>query len=239
MKIKRLIAVLILITFNSCASMQGTAESEKEPSRFDREVLALDKVQEDPGVAVPEPGPEVPDFLPVKEESSPLKNKTISIAAKYTPLKEVLHIIAAVANLNIVMENGVDPELPISMTVKDIAVDEALEIIFNSVDYFYQIKNNILIVKATGTEIFEIDQPNIIHDYKINIGGDILSGSSSSGGEGESPISGEVTMSAASDTTSFKFWDAMEKSLTTLLSSGTGGAGESEDEVRGPSRVLY
>lgn len=234
MKIKRLIAVLILITFNSCASMQGTAESEKEPSRFDREVLALDKVQEDPGVAVPEPGPEVPDFLPVKEESSPLKNKTISIAAKYTPLKEVLHIIAAVANLNIVMENGVDPELPISMTVKDIAVDEALEIIFNSVDYFYQIKNNILIVKATGTEIFEIDQPNIIHDYKINIGGDILSGSSSSGGEGESPISGEVTMSAASDTTSFKFWDAMEKSLTTLLSSGTGGAGESEDEVARP-----
>jgi len=44
MKIKGFIAILILLTLNSCASMQGTAETEKEPSRFDRELIALDKV---------------------------------------------------------------------------------------------------------------------------------------------------------------------------------------------------
>lgn len=221
MKIKIFIAVLILIIVNSCASMQGTAEPEKEPSRFDRELLALDKEQEDTGIAAPEP--EVPDFLPVKEEISPLKTRVISITAMQTPLKEVLHMISEVVNLNIVMEKGVDPELPISMTVKDIVVDEALDIIFDSADYFYLIKNNILIVKTMETEIFELGRPNIIQDYRINIGGDILSGASSgSGGEGQGAISGDVTLTAVSDNTSYRFWDSMEKSLTTLLSAGKG-----------------
>lgn len=216
MKIKRFIAILVLITFNSCATMQRSAESEKEPSRFDRELLALDK--EIQNVTAPEPEFEVPDFLPVKEEISPLKNKKISIIARQTPLKEVLQIIAAVANLNIVMEKGVDTELPVSMTVKDIAVDEALEIIFDSVDYFYQIKSNILIVKAIGTEIFELAQTNIIQDYRVNIGGDILSGTSSGSGVEQSAISGEVTLTSFSDNASYKFWDVMEENMTTLLS---------------------
>jgi len=131
-------------------------------------------------------------------------------------------MISEVANLNIVMEKGVDPEFPISMTVRDIAVDEALDIIFDSVDYFYKIKNNILIVKAMGTEIFELDQPNIIHDYRVNVGGDILSGASS-GSEGQSAISGDVTLTTASDNASYKFWDSIERSLKTLLTAEEGG----------------
>ena len=222
MKIKRFIAILLLIMLNSCSSIQGMVEHDKE-TRFDRELLALDKGRETSSVMQPA----VTEFLPVKEESSPLKNKVISINAKQTPLKDVLQIVSEVTNLNIVMGKEIDPELPVSMTVKDITVDEALDIIFDSVDYFYQVKNNILIVKAMGTEIFELDQPNIIHDYKINIGGDILSGTSSGSRAGQSAISGDITLASSSDNTTYKFWDSMERALKTLLSTKNGGTGPS------------
>jgi MSHA type pilus biogenesis protein MshL len=125
------------------------------------------------------------------------------------------------------MERGVLPELPVTMTFNDLSVEDALNIIFDSVDYFYMIKGNILIVKATKTEMFELGQPNIIPEYSINVGGDILSGTSSVAG-GQGAISGDVSVKSTLDKPSFKFWDAMEKSLKTLLSNETEGETEGE-----------
>ena len=218
MKMKKNIAIIILFAFSSCASLQSAGDPD-EKTRFDKELLEMDKQYKARVVAAPDP--DVPDFQPIREEVSPLDNKFISITAMATPLKDVLHVIAEVANLNIVMGNGVDPDLPVSMTVKEIGVGEALDIIFDSVDYFYEVKNNILTVKAIGTKIFEIDQPNIIQSYRSDIGGDILSGTASGSG-GQSAISGDVSMTAVSDETSFKFWDGMEKSLATLVPVGGG-----------------
>jgi type II secretory pathway component HofQ len=87
---------------------------------------------------------ETPEFVPVRESSYPLSTRTVSVSALNTPLREVLFTIAKTANLNLVLEQGVNPELPITMTFEDLTIENALDIIFDSVDYFYTVKDNIL-----------------------------------------------------------------------------------------------
>ena len=155
--------------------------------------------------------------MPVKEESSPLTTKKVSIAARNTPLRDVLFTIAQAANLNLVMQRGVEPELPVTMTFNNLNVGDALDLIFDSVDYFYTVKDNILIASATDTRIFELGQPSVIQDFKLAVGGDILSGTSSAGG-GQTPLSGDFSINTTADKKAFQFWDGIEASLATLLS---------------------
>ncbi len=231
MKMKNTIFVLALFVLFSCVS----SPSVKTSGEIEDPGLILEASDANPALMAdlpPDiPEPEVPEFIPVKEGSSPLKTKTVSVAARNTPLRDVLYTIAETANLNLVMQKGVQPELPVTMTFKDLSVEDALDVIFDSVDYFYSIKENILSVKAMQSRIFEMGRPNIIQDFKTDVGGDILSGTSSGGG-GQTAISGGVTIESVSDKTSFQFWETMEKSLTTLLSI-------KEDNAGGPQQASF
>ncbi len=204
------IAFLLLITvFISCASVPPEKATEKAPeaSTFTQEPIA----------SPPVPEVKTPEFVPVKESSYPLSTKTVSVAAHNTPLREVLFTIAKTANLNLVLEQGVNPALPVTMNFRDIPVGQALDIIFDSVDYFYVVKKNILFARALGTEMYELGQPGVIQEYKINVGGDILSGTAS-GGTGTAALKGDVSLSTTTDKASFTFWDSVESTLATLLS---------------------
>ncbi len=204
------IAILLLITiFISCASVPPAKAPEKaaEAPTFTQEAQTTP----------PAPKVKAPEFVPVKESSYPLSTKTVSVSAHNTPLREVLFTIAKTASLNLVMERGVDPSLPVTMNFRDIPIGQALEIIFDSVDYFYVIKKNILFARALGTEMFELGRPGVIHEYKISVGGDILSGTAS-GGSGGAPLKGDVSLESKADKASFAFWDSIESTLATLLS---------------------
>jgi len=198
----------------SCAAAPKQAE-EQETADIIEATIEAGRPQEELPLQPPDPGS--PDFVPVREESSPLSTKTVSLAARHTPLRDVLYTIAETASLNLVLERGVDPGLPITITFRDVLIEDALNIIFDSVDYFYAIKDNILIVKAMGTQIFELGRPSITQEYKIDVGGDILSGISSNSGDTTSTLSGDVSMTSSSDSTSFRFWDAIENSLHSIL----------------------
>lgn len=168
--------------------------------------------------------PKMPDFVSASEEISPLKTRVIDIAARNRPLRDILYIIAESTGLNLVFESGVNSETTLNLNLKNVTVEDALSIIFSSVDYFYSIENNMLIVKAVNTKIFELGHPAIVQTYSVDVGGDILGATTSGGGTTGSTsttitgIKGSVTQSGKSDATAFNFWDAVEKSLTTLLS---------------------
>ncbi|MBI3592113.1 MAG: pilus (MSHA type) biogenesis protein MshL [Nitrospirae bacterium] len=172
--------------------------------------------------------PAIPDFVPVTEEISPLKTMIVDVAARNTPLRDVLHVIAEATGLNLVIEKGVDPEMQITMTLKNVTAEDALHNIFSAVDYFYTTKNNMLIVKAVDTRIFELGHPSVIQNYNVDVGGDIVGGATGSltaGGTttgGTTTIKGNVTQSVKSDTTAFSFWDAIEKSLASILGTTAG-----------------
>ncbi|RJQ56987.1 MAG: pilus (MSHA type) biogenesis protein MshL [Nitrospiraceae bacterium] len=211
-----LFAVCCLLAFNSCSSAQPKKEIKEAPDFIAQQMETSSTRQTAAAPKAPEPV--IPEFAPAKEADSPLQTRTVSVSARNTPLRDVLFIIAETANLNLVMERGVDAELPVTMTLKNMSVGDALSLVLDSSDYFYSVKENILTVKAVETEIFEIGHPNVIQEYRIKTGGDILSGTSSvSSGAAGNAVSGDVTIQSASDPVSFNFWDSLEKSLDTLL----------------------
>jgi MSHA type pilus biogenesis protein MshL len=171
--------------------------------------------------------PAMPDFVPASEDVSPLKTRVVDVVARNTALRDVLYVIAESTGLNLVMEKGVVPETPVTMTLRNVSAEDALNTIFSSVDYFYTITNNMLVVKAQDTKIYELGRPAVIHTYSVDVGGDIIGSalagatttgsSSSSSSSGAGSLKGSITQSSKNDTTAFGFWDAIEKSLTVIL----------------------
>lgn len=219
-----LYSLLFTLFLSSCASTQQAAKTESLIDVNEQAAAAETKARD---AAAPDktPEPKAPEFAPVREAASPLQTRSVSIAARSMPLRDVLYAVADTANLNVVMERGVDAELPVTMTLNNMKVEDALNTLFDSVDYFYSVKDNVLTVKAMGTEIFELGLPNLIQEFKMDVGGDILSGTSSVGG-GANAVSGDVSVKSSSDNVSFQFWDAIEKTLGTLLKAGPGKAAQ-------------
>lgn len=208
-----LISALLLA---GCAAPKATERSTERLDIITETMQTATEAQAPAPLKVPEPA--VPEFVPVQETVSPLQARTVSVSARNTPLREVLFTIAETANLNLVMDREIDTELPVTVNLKDMSIGDVLTTVLDSADYFYSVKGNILTVRATETRVFELGHPNVIQEYKIKTGGDILSGTSSStSGAAESAVSGDVSIQSSSDTTSFHFWDAVEKSIDTLL----------------------
>ncbi len=216
-----------LLLFVSCTHNQKPFLSDDTEDFIETEAHADDRFRNI--IKTEATGPEIPEFVPVKEESSPLSTKKVSVAARNTPLRDVLFTLARTANLNLVMQRGVDPELPVTMTFDNLSIANALDLIFDSADYFYTIKENVLIVRAMDTRIFEFGQPSVIQDFKLAVGGDILSGTASSGGA-KTALSGDLSINTKTDEKAFQFWDGMEASLATLLSIDSEGKEESHDD---------
>jgi MSHA type pilus biogenesis protein MshL len=163
-----------------------------------------------------------PEFIPATEDATPLRTRIVNVIARGTPLKDVLYVIAEATSLNMVMEKGVNAETPVNVTLKNVTAGQALSTIFNSVDYFYELKDSILLVKATETRSFELGQPALEQKYAVNVGGDILAGGSSPTG-GSSGVKGSVEHGLKADEEAFKFWEAVEKSIAAILGA-QGGA---------------
>jgi len=180
----------------------------------------------------------LPEPAPVTEEISPLKTRIVDVIARNTPLRDVLHVIADATGLNLIMEREVNPDFPVTMTLRNVTAKDALDTIFASVDYFYAIENNMMFIRATDSRVYEIGFPAIVQNYSVDVGGDILSGasgnasgstssgssSSTSGGStssGANNLRGNVSQNTKSDQTAFNFWDTIEKSLASILRTGT------------------
>lgn len=205
----------LTIMLSACSTTESVKKTQQE-TNF-REVIIKENLTDK------EHPKRKPDFVPVSEELSPLKTRIVSVSARSTPLKDVLYVIAEATGLNLVMEKGVEPEIPVTLTLKNVSAEDALRTIFSSVDYFYSIKDNMLIVKAMDTKFFEFAQPSIIQDYTVDVGGDILGGGTSGTstgtgtGTGTTNIKGNVTQRIQSDKDSFKLWDTVEKNISIML----------------------
>jgi MSHA type pilus biogenesis protein MshL len=216
-----LLLIIILPFFVSCSASQHQTRVD-----IKREIKIPEEFKE---TKIEKPSSlKIPDFVPAAEDITPLKTRIVNISARNTPLRDVLHVIAEATSLNIVMDKGVDPETPVNITLKNVTAENALKTIFNSVDYFYVFKENMLFVKAVDTRMFELGHPALEQKYSIDLGGDMLagatsSGGGSSGGGGATGVKGSITQAIKSDDTAFKFWETIEKSISNILGSKESG----------------
>lgn len=196
---------IVLLLFCSCSYTD-----------IKREIQIPKEAQEVKPDRPPPSEPKMPDFIPVTEDISPLKTRIVDIKARNTPLRDVLYVISEATGLNLVMERDVNAETPITLTLKNMSAEDALNTIFSSVDYFYNIKDNMLFVKAVDTRIFELGHPAVLQTYSVDVGGDILGGATT-GTTGGSNLKGNITQTTKNDTTAFNFWEAIEKSIASIL----------------------
>ena len=185
--------------------------------------------------------PKTPDFMPAAVDASPIKTRIVDITARKTPLRDVLHVIAEATSLNLVMEKGVDPETEVNLNLKNVTAEYALNTVFAAADYFYRIEDNLLVVKAVDTKIFELGHPPMTQAYSVDVGGDILggamdinpSGSGGGGGGGSTSMKGNVTQSVKSDEAAYKFWDSIETSLSKIIGGQASGSGLTINRLTG------
>lgn len=197
------IFIFLLATFLlSCA--------HKEVTRQSAEPLQTPVQKEEEIRHFQEP---LPEPLPVKEELSPLKEIRIDLQLRNSPLRDILHTIAEAGGLNLVIENGVNPETPVTITLKKVTLYEALEAVFDSLDYFWEIKNNVLRITPQKTRVFELPLPPLSQTLDVNLGGDILGGVQPTSGN----IQGKISQNIVSDRGAFNFWQNIEESLKKIL----------------------
>ncbi|MBF0327978.1 MAG: pilus (MSHA type) biogenesis protein MshL [Nitrospirae bacterium] len=178
------------------------------------------------------PKPEAPEFVAVSEDASPLKTRMIDIVAKNIALGDVLNVIAEATNLNLSLDKDVDTGKTLSLNLKNVTAEDALNTVFTSFDYYWTLKNNMLIVRAVDTKIFEIGHPAVTQTLDIDIGGDIIGGAMSAAGGGASNIKGNITQKIASDKSGLDFWTAIEGSIGNIMgaSCGSGGGGAARSQ---------
>lgn len=219
------ISFLLLLYCSTALFVSSCSTTDKK-----REIRIPEEVREIKPERPAPSEPKIPEFIPVTEDISPVKTRIVDIVARNTPLRDVLHVIAEATGLNLVMEKGVAAETPVTLTLKNVSAEDALNTIFTSVDYFYAVKDNMLLVKAVDTRIFELGHPAIVQTYNVDVGGDILggaTGSSTAGGTttgGTTTIKGNITQTSKSDTAAFNFWDAIEKSISSILGTAAAAA---------------
>ncbi|GAB5047065.1 pilus (MSHA type) biogenesis protein MshL [Thermodesulfovibrio sp. TK110] len=234
--------ILLLLMLNACSSMEMKGEIKIPQIEFPKKEEAVKK-------EVP------PDFRIETEDITPLKMKRVSVNARQTPMRDILLVLCKDAGLNLVIEKDVDPNVPITMVLSNVTLKDALDAVFSSTDYFYKIERNMLLVKDTDTRIFHLSTIPIQQNYSTDVGGDILGGvigqlpgmtttTGTTGTTGTTVLKGNVSKSEKTDDIAYKFWDSIEKALSSILGTSapktvSSVAGGQVQPIVGGSRENY
>jgi MSHA type pilus biogenesis protein MshL len=229
--IVRTVAMIALFLVAACAAPQKTA-APAPPMPAPEERLIKEDIPRSPTWKVPPPPqprePVPPSFVPVTDEIIPIKTKIVNIVVRNSPLSDILHIIADASGLNLLIGDDVPLDQPMTLSLKNIAAEDALKAIFANIDCFYTIDNNVLRVETVTTKIYELGHPALANTYSTQIGGNV-SGSGMSSGNGVNSgnglnsgggMSGSVTSSSTADGTAQNFWGAMESNLNGIMDKG-------------------
>lgn len=223
-------ALLILITLGGgCASSSSIKQASAPRSAMDT-ALTPPADKHDPFVQdnlksmqnqAPLPPIKTPDYQPVSDDVSPAKTRLVNIQARNSALGDILHVIADAAGLNLIVNDGVQQDRSITISLKRVSADDALATVLNSADYFYTIKDNTVTVDATGTKTFELGHPAMVQGFNVEVGGDILGSAASlsagGSGGGSSNIKGTITQTIKNDTKAYDFWESLEKTLQGMI----------------------
>lgn len=216
----RVVVCIALFSFMGCsAQKQATAKDEH---------LIKESIPRSPTWKLPpEPPPQEPtppNFVSVSEEIVPFKTKIVNIVVRNSALSDVLHVIADASGLNLLIGDDVPLEQPMTLSLKNIAAEDALKAIFSNIDCFYTIDNNVLRVETVTTKIYELGHPALANSYSTNVGGNI----SGSGGNGtntsnsgnsssSTSLNGAITSSSTADSSAQNFWSSMESTLANIM----------------------
>ena len=221
-KILRLLIIFLLGFAISCGYVaektEKTVEIKKEAEKK-KSYKVIKKNQPPPLI-----------IKPAIEKISPLEDRFFTFSADNAPLKTVLYAVAKDAGLNIAISPDVNPEIPVTANFSNTPVKTALEIITDLAGVYYEIKGNVIYIKATKTKVFHLPYVHSKSKYKADLGGDVLGSSGTTGGysggntgtAGTSPsvanLKGDFSLKYENPNDINEYYKQLEDSLKKILS---------------------
>lgn len=206
-----MLALLLLVLTGSGCTTMSKPEPPKEPE------FAKDLEPEKQKMPEMEPLAEIKPEAAMEEEM-PFESKLFSLNVMQAELQEAIMPMAEVAGLNLAFDQDVDVTAPVSVNFSNLPLKKAMELILSSHGYYYQIKGNVMHIKAMETRVFHVD-------YSL------VSSTGSSDLSGESY---DVSTEVEEDDT--KVWEIIEEDLG-AGDSGEGGQGSNLLSEAGSAQI--
>jgi len=205
-------AAIIWMTIGGCA-----VRKLETPRSAQMEALDQIKPQEMLKAAkqMHKPGPP-----PFSEQMTPLSKGIVTAPVLYSlvfdkaPLGDVIAAVTKDSDYNVSIEAEVDLTKPVTVSLKNVTLDEALNmIVVNGAGYAWNLENGTLYLTRFMERIYRLNFLDMVGETNIDVGGDMLG----SGVDGAG-VTGKYQIKAKKPTTSSDLWVAVEKALDGMRS---------------------
>jgi MSHA biogenesis protein MshL len=207
-----MLLVLISLLEANCITRSPQPVAKKDMEELDRlkprSILDDAKVKADPGPP------------PFREKVSPftkelvLPTKLFSMLFSKAALGEVLGALTKDADYNISVESEVDLSKSITVNLKNVTLEEALDIIVvNGAGYTWQVDRGTLAIKRFVERIYHFDTLDIVSQTEVDVGGDMLGSGVQNAG-----VTGKYQVKAKKSEQGSDIWLAVEQALGGLKS---------------------
>jgi MSHA biogenesis protein MshL len=206
-------AILVLMFLGGCAVRKPEPTSTARMEALDR--MQPYKILEDAKESR-KPGPP-----PFSEKMAPLSKEIIvppvlySLVFDKAPLGNVIAALTKDSDYNLSIEAEVDLAKPVTVNLKNVTLDEALDmIVVNGAGYAWDLENGTLNIKRFMERIYRLNFLDMVGETEIDVGGDMLGSSVNNGGVG-----GKYKIKAKKQTASSDLWEAVDKALDGMRSA--------------------
>lgn len=155
---------------------------------------------------------------PFSEQMAPLTKEVIrapvlySLAFDKAPLGEVMAALTKDSEYNLSIEAEIDLKRPVTVSLKNVTLDEALEmIVVNGAGYAWTMERGTLAIKRFAERIYQFDHLDLVGETDVDVGGDMLG----SGVEGAG-VAGKYQIKSKKPAESSDLWAAVGEALSGL-----------------------
>jgi MSHA biogenesis protein MshL len=204
------IATLMLIMTGSCVTPEHQSSPLFQPvdEMQPRKMLEQQMKRPDPG-----PPPFSEELEPVTKGLD-IEQRLYSITFQNAPVGDVLNALMKDSDLNLAIENAVDLSTPITINLKNVTFEEALEMaVVRGAGYAWSVKDNCLNIQRFQERIYQFDYLDIAGETDIEIGGDMLAS-----GVDASGVSGKVQLKAKRSAENSDVWSSIQTALEGIKS---------------------
>lgn len=140
--------------------------------------------------------------------------KLYSLVFENAPFASVVSAISHDTDLNLSMDAEVDLTRPVTVHLKQVTFDEALDmIVVNGAGYAWKIEGDNLYITKFEEKIYQLDYLDLVGETKIDIGGDMLAS-----GVEDAGVSGRYQVTGNRDKKNTDVWNGIHEALEVLKS---------------------
>jgi MSHA biogenesis protein MshL len=161
---------------------------------------------------------QVPPTIPVKRTQikaiDPFEGKTFTFSASRAQVQSVLYALAVDLGLNLVVGPDVSGDTVISANFLNTPTSDAIDVIMEMADIYYEVHGNILRIYKYHTTNFNLPYINMTSTLTSDLGGDVAGNLDQEGG---TELSGGFELSFNRDEAAVDFYTQLEDNVATIL----------------------